>query len=74
MALRHAPPCPRASSWRMGSQDEYPDDGEYPPIKGAIVRGVWVRRSGCFLNVSMTGCFHSSRLHRCPLLAEVTSA
>jgi hypothetical protein len=58
----------------MGSQDEYPDDGEYPPIKGAIVRGVWARRSGCFLKVSMTGCFHSSRLHRCPLLAEVTAS
>jgi hypothetical protein len=22
----------------------------------------------------MTGCFHSSRLHRCPLLAEVTAS
>lgn len=49
MALRHAPPCPLALSQRMSSPDESPADGEYPPVTGAIVRNVWVKRNGHFL-------------------------
>ncbi|MDF9778750.1 hypothetical protein [Pseudomonas baetica] len=46
-------PCLPALSRRMRSRGESPDGGEYPPIPGAIVRGVWVKKSGHFLIVSI---------------------
>jgi hypothetical protein len=52
VALCHVP-CLLALSRRMRSRGESPDGGEYRPIQGAIVRGVWGKRSGHFLSVSI---------------------